>query len=396
MNTKVKAVNAEIIENVVNEVTIENPSRQTSLKVIDENGVINLSNLTDADRERYNRLNRSLVVTDINSISNYGSDLQTTMSKYSNEFLTAVRGSNGSEIGELITNLLGELDYIDVDELKKPTAIQRFIRRIPILNKLTNNLSKILKKYDSITENIDSLTQKINVTRLTSLRDNNVLQTMFENNMVYGKQIEELIIAGQLKLEEVRNQISEMQANANNYESHEIQDLMEFTNNLERRVNDLITLRYVIKQTLPQIRAVQYNNIAVADKAQSIIATTIPVWKNQLSIAVALHNQQANIEAHRKVSETTNLILRKNAEMLRTNSVNVARENERSVIDIETLRNTTQQLIETIREVKEIHEQGAIQRREAENELIKIETELNQNMIANNVSSKQLCFSVKN
>lgn len=395
MNTKVKSVNAEIIENVVNEVTIENPSRQTSLKVIDENGVINLSNLTDADRERYNRLNRSLVVTDINSISNYGSDLQTTMSKYSNEFLTAVRGSNGSEIGELITNLLGELDYIDVDELKKPTAIQRFIRRIPILNKLTNNLSKILKKYDSITENIDSLTQKINVTRLTSLRDNNALQTMFENNMVYGKQIEELIIAGQLKLEEVRNQINEMQANADNYESHEIQDLMEFTNNLERRVNDLITLRYVIKQTLPQIRAVQYNNIAVADKAQSIIATTIPVWKNQLSIAVALHNQQANIEAHRKVSETTNLILRKNAEMLRTNSVNVARENERSVIDIETLRNTTQQLIETIREVKEIHEQGAIQRREAENELIKIETELNQNMIANNVSSKQLCFSVK-
>ena len=138
---------------------------------------------------------------------------------------------------------------------------------------------------------------------------------------------------------------------------------------------------------MPQIRTVQYNNIAVADKAQSIIATTIPVWKNQLSIAVALHNQQANIEAQRKVSDTTNLILKKNAEMLRQNSAMVARENERSVIDIETLRTTTQQLIETIREVKEIHEQGALQRKAAEDELIKIETEMNNHMISSGHSN---------
>ena len=388
MKTRTQVKEAEIVNDNVIDLTEKKPMVSGELKVINENGVINLDNLSSEDKERYSRLNRSLVVTDINSISNYGADLQNIMGKYSNDFLTAVRGSNGGEVGELINNLLGELNYIDIDELKAPSRFQKFIRRIPILNKLVSNVDKMLHKYDSITKNIDSLTQKITATRLASLRDNNALQTMFENNIAYGKQIEELIIAGKIKSDEVKKQLEEMQSNADQYESHEIQDVMEFHNNLERRLNDLLMLRFVIKQSLPQIRTVQYNNIAVADKAQTIIATTLPVWKNQLSIAVALHNQQTNIEAHRKVTDTTNLILQKNAEMLRQNSTMVARENERSVVDIETLRNTTQQLIETIREVKEIHEQASIQRKAAEDELVKIETELNTNMITSGSGSK--------
>ena len=292
--TKTQVKEAEIVMDEVIDLTEKKTKEKGELKVINDNGVINLDNISSAEMERYSRLNSSLVVTDINSISNYGADLQNTMGKYSNDFLTAVRGSNGGEIGELINNLLGELNYIDVDELKAPSTFQKFIRNIPILNKLVANVEKMLHKYDSITKNIDSLTQKITATRLASLRDNNALQSMFENNIAYGKQIEDLIIAGKIKSEEVKKQLAEMQANADQYESHEIQDVMEFQNNLDRRLNDLLMLRYVIKQSLPQIRTVQYNNIAVADKAQTIIATTIPVWKNQLSIAVALHNQQAN------------------------------------------------------------------------------------------------------
>ena len=227
---------------------------------------------------------------------------------------------------------------------------------LPILKSLVGSVEKVLHKYDSIQKNVDTIQKKIEVTRLTAMRDNNALQTMFENNIQYGKQVDELIIAGKLKLQEVNEQLNEMMANPQNYESHEIQDVQEFAHNLERRLSDMMTLRYVVKQSLPQIRTVQYNNIAIADKAQSIIATTIPVWKNQLSIAVALHNQKGNIEAHRRVTDTTNTILRKNAEMLRQNSVEVAKENERSVVSIETLRESTQQLIETIKEVKQIHE----------------------------------------
>ena len=282
------------------------------------------------------------------------------------------------------------MDYIDVDELKEPSALTKFVRRIPIINKLVKSVEKVLHKYDSISENVESIAQKISVTRLSSLRDNNALQTMFDNNIAYGKQIEDLIIAGKIKLDEVNATLADMMNNQDKYEPHQIQDVQEFAHNLDRRLNDMLSLRYVIKQSLPQIRTVQYNNIAIADKAQSIIATTIPVWKNQLSIAVALHNQKGNIEAHRRITETTNLILRKNAEMLRQNSTDVARENERSVVDIETLRDTTRQLIDTIKEVKQIHEEGAAKRRAAEEEIMKIESELDTNMICASNTMKLL------
>lgn len=386
MNTKVKTMTmteSPILDaNVIELGDKPNVDVKREIRVIDDNGNINLSAISEEDKKRYSQLTRNLVVTDINSISNYGSDMQNVMGKYSNDFLTAVRTPQSGEIGTLITDLLSELNYIDVDELKEPSALTKVIRKIPILNKLVKNVEKILNKYDSIAENVDTISKKIAVTRLSSLRDNNALQTMFENNVIYGKQIEDLIIAGKIKLDEVNSTLNEMMENQDKYEPHQIQDVQEFAHNLERRLSDMMALRYVIKQSLPQIRTVQYNNIAIADKAQSIIATTIPVWKNQLSIAVALHNQRENIEAHRKITETTNTILKKNAEMLRQNSTDVARENERSVIDIETLRDTTRQLIDTIKEVKQIHEEGAAKRKAAEEEILKIESELDTNMIS--------------
>lgn len=349
-------------------------------QVINDKGEVDLSLLSESQIKRCNQLTKSLSLKDINSISNYGADLHNTMTRYSNEFLTAVRASKGGEVGELITDLLNELNYVDIDELREPSLIKKIVRKIPILKHFVNNVEKIFNKYDSIQSNISNIEKKIQATRLTAMRDNNALQTMFENNVQYGKQVDELLIAGKLKLQEVNEQLNKMMSNQNDYESHEIQDVQEFSHNLEKRLSDMMTLRYVVKQSLPQIRTVQYNNIAIADKAQSIIATTIPVWKNQLSIAVALHNQKGNIEAHRRVTETTNSILKKNAEMLRQNSVEVAKENERSVVDIETLRESTQQLIETIKEVKQIHEEGALKRREAEAEIMKIESELDNNM----------------
>lgn len=394
MNTKVKTMTmteSPILDaNVIELGDRPNVDVKREIRVIDDNGNINISAISEEDKKRYSQLTRNLVVTDINSISNYGSDIQNVMGKYSNDFLTAVRTPQSGEIGTLITDLLSELDYIDVDELKEPSALTKVIRKIPILNKLVKSVDKILNKYDSIAENVDTISKKIAVTRLSSLRDNNALQTMFENNIIYGKQIEDLIVAGKIKLDEVNSTLNEMMENQDQYEPHQIQDVQEFAHNLERRLSDMMALRYVIKQSLPQIRTVQYNNIAIADKAQSIISTTIPVWKNQLSIAVALHNQKANIEAHRKITETTNTILKKNAEMLRQNSTDVARENERSVIDIETLRDTTRQLIDTIKEVKQIHEEGAAKRKAAEEEILKIESELDTNMVSSSNMLKLL------
>lgn len=361
-----------------------NVNIKKEVQLIDESGNVNLACLSEEEKQKYAKLNKSLVVTDINSISNYGSDLQNTMGKYSTDFLTAVRANQSGEIGGLINDLLNELGYIDVDELKEPSLVKKLIRKIPILKNLVTSVDKILNKYDSIAKNVDDIARKITTTRLASLRDNNALQVMFDNNVIYGKQIEDLIVAGKLKLEEVNKTLAHMMENQDQYEPHQIQDVQEFAHNLERRLTDMLTLRYVVKQSLPQIRTVQYNNIAIADKAQSIIATTIPVWKNQLSIAVALNNQKERIEAHRRITDTTNTILRKNAEMLHQNSVDVARENERSVVDIETLRDTTRELIDTIKEVKQIHEEAA------EEEIMKIESELDSSMVNLSMSGRYL------
>lgn len=347
------------------------PSRR-----IFEDGTVNIANLSTEELEKYRRLNSSLSVNDINSISSFGSELQETMAKYSNNFLSSVRTSKCDEIGTLIDNLLTELGYIDIEDFDDSSALKRTLLRIPVVNKLFKSVNKVLAKYDTIDKNVDTISKKITAIRMLALRDNNALQVMFDNNIEYGKQIEELIIAGKIKVQEIENMLKEMESHPENYDAYEIQDVKVFKNNLEKRLNDMLTLRYVIKQSLPQIRTVQYNNLSISDKAQSIISTTIPVWRNQLSISVALYNQKNSIEAQRKIADTTNKILVKNAEILKQNSIYAAQENERSVVDIETLRETTQKLIETLREVQSIHVEAERNRKAAEQEIIKIEREL--------------------
>lgn len=373
MNTEtITVVPVNVVDNV----------ESTKVKRINEDGSVDISNLTTSELSKYNKINSVLKINDINSIANYGSDLQNAMSKYSGEFLSTVRNQQSGEIGGLIDNLLGQLDYIDVDDLKAPSKVIRFMRKMPIVKHMVKSVEKVLQKYDTIENNIDTISKKIQATRLTSIRDNNSLQIMFNNNVEYCNQIEQLIIAGKIKLEEINSTINEMLQNPNNYEAYQISDAQNYQHSLERRLNDLNTLRYIMRQSLTQIRTVQTNNIAIAERAQTIVNTTVPVWKNQLSIAVALYNQKDSIEAHRKISETTNEILKKNAELLHTNSVEVAKENERSVVELETLKSTTAKLIETIREVKEIHANSTAQRRLAEQEIQKLETELDNKMIS--------------
>lgn len=348
----------------------------TILKRVYENGEVNLSNLSKDEIDKYNRLNSSLQINDINSITSYGSELQTSMTKYSNDFLNAVRTSRCGEIGTLIDDLLTELGYVDINDFDEVSPLKKFLMSIPIIKSLFKSVEKAMRKYDSIAKNVDDISKKIGAMRLLAVRDNNALQVMFDNNISYGEQIEELIIAGKLKLEEVNNKIDEMNINADQYDSYEIHDVEMFKNNLERRLTDMLTLRYVIKQSLPQIRTVQFNNLAIADKAQSIISTTIPVWRNQLSIAVALNNQKNSIEAQRKISDTTNKILLKNAEILKNNSIYVAKESERSVVDVETLRETTVKLIDTLNEIQNIHKEASNNRKMIESDLIKIENQL--------------------
>lgn len=359
--------------------TTNNNIPTPSLQRIDNQGNINLENLDQNEINRLSELNKSLLVTDVNSVLNYGADLQSTMEKYSNDFLNSVRTFNSGEVGTHISELLTELNYIDVDELNQ-SGFKAFLSKVPLLKNLVVNVKRIFQKYDTVISNVDKISNKIKAGRINSLKDNTALQTMFDNNVEYIKQIEQLIIAGQLKFQELQVKLAEMEGNPANYKDYEIADLREYIMRLDKRLADMKIIRYVMMQSLAQIRVVQNNNTAIADKAQSIISTTIPVWKNQLTIAVALYRQKANVEMQRKVAETTNTILEKNAELLRQNSIEVARENENTVVSIDTLKKTTQSLISTLDEVKKIHEEGMRNRQVLDKELQTLETELRKNV----------------
>ncbi|MBO9675338.1 MAG: toxic anion resistance protein [Sphingobacteriaceae bacterium] len=354
------------------------PQTLTPVK-LDKDGNVDLEKITSEETIKYQEIGKSLEPSDVNSILNYGSEAQNSMEKYSNEFLSSVRTYNSGEVGGLINELLTELNYIDVSELEQ-SGFKSFISKIPFLKSLVVDVKKLFQKYDVVVNNIDKITNKIKAGRLNSIKDNSSLQTMFDSNVGYIHQMEELIIAGQLKYNELSIKLAEMEGRPADYQDYEIADLRDFISRLDKRLADMKIVRFIMLQSLAQIRVVQNNNTSIAEKAQSIISTTIPVWKNQLTIAVALQRQKANVEMQKKISDTTNTILQKNAEMLKQNSIDVAKENEKTVVSLETLKRTTSSLIETLNEVKQIHEAGAQSRRVLDGELKTLEAELKKNV----------------
>ncbi|AMR34634.1 tellurite resistance protein [Mucilaginibacter sp. PAMC 26640] len=344
-----------------------------------KDGTVDLSNITPDEVKKYGELSKDLNPKDVNSILNYGTEVQNSMERYSNTFLSSVRTFNSGEVGVLITDLLNELNYIDVDELNQ-SGFMKFVTSIPFLKGIVMDTKKLFAKYDTVVNNIDKITNKIKAGRVNSIKDNASLQTMFDSNVTFIHQMEELIISGQLKYNQLNEELAVMDGNPANYEDYQIADMRDFVNRLDKRLADLKVVRFIMLQSLAQIRVVQNNNTTIAEKAQSIVSTTIPVWKNQLTIAVALNRQKENVEMQKKISDTTNTILQKNAELLKQNSIDVAREGEKTVVSIETLKRTTQSLIETLTEVKRIHDEGTQNRKTLNSELQNLETELKKNV----------------
>ncbi|RKS95962.1 toxic anion resistance protein [Chryseobacterium defluvii] len=348
--------------------------------LVDRDGNVNLTQIQEEERQRYEALANSIDETNPGSIVNFGSDLQKTLANQSDSFLGNVRRSNSGEVGELINNLLVELNYVDVDELNNTNKVKGFLSRLPFMKKVMTQVENLFAKYDKIVNNIDQISHKVNAGIITSSKDNAVLQTIFDSNINSIKQIEDLVIAGNLRMEKAGQELAEMEANAQNYADYQIADKRDFIARLDRRMADLKVVRLIMMQSLPQIRLVQNNNVSIAEKAQTILTTTLPVWKNQLSLAVAMYRQQQNIEIQQKVSSTTEEILRKNAERLGQNSRNVAKANEQTIVSAETLRETTTMLINTLNEVKQIQKQGAENRRKLDQDLQTLEHELKANI----------------
>lgn len=372
--TSTKKATPSVAEGEIVEVMKAKPKRNI---VLSDNGDVNLSLINKEDKKRYTEIASCLNENDMTSIMNYGSDLQNAMDAYSNDFLTQRFDSTSSiKSAELIANLLGELQEVDIAELNEPSALKRFIRRIPLLKKLVTSVEQIKAKYNTIQKNIDGITQKLEQTRLIAIRDNNLLEKQFQNNLSYVGQLGELIIAGKMKSKELEDEINTMKEESYNYNDYEIRKVEDFKNNLDKKITDLVMMRYSFQQSLVQINIIQQTNTQDAQNTEMQIKTTIPIWKNQMSMAVALYNQKKSIEASNLVTNTTNEILRRNSEMMKTQAIEVAKQSQRTVIDIETLEKTHKDLIATIEGVEKAQEEGRAKRAAAEKRIEELEKDM--------------------
>lgn len=374
----VKVITDEVESELNGETEIANVPKTR----LSDTGEIDVSLIPAKKKAYYSEIAKVLDEKDLTSIASYGSDLQRAMDTYSSDFLKQSFDSNNSiESAQLISNLLGELHEVNIDDLEAPSAVKRFLRKIPGLRRLVVSVEQIKAKYDTIEKNIDGIVQKLETARQISIRDNNNLQKQFENNVDYVEQLGELIIAGKIKSQELEKLIEDMKANSEEYDDYQISDVEEYKNSLDKRLTDLTMLRYAFKQSLTQIRIIQRTNIMNANNTEQQIAMTIPLWKNQLSLAVALYDQKQTLEISSKVADTTNEIFKKNAEMMKTQAIEVAKQNQRTVIDIETLRKTTSDLLTTVEGVQKAQLEGAQKRAAAEQELFKLEKQMSQTAI---------------
>ena len=378
----------------IHEEAKEELTNGTAIKRVEDNGEVNTHGLSVARQSYYREIASVLNEKDITTISSYGSDLQKAMDSYSSDFLKQSFDSKvGIESAQLISNLLGELHEVNISDLEAPSPIKKFLRKIPLVNKLIVSVEQIKAKYDTIEKNIDGIVKKLEATRQIAIRDNNLLQKQFENNCDYVDQLEDLIVAGKMKSEEVAALVADMKSRPNEYEEYQISDIEEFKNSLDKRLSDLIALRFAFKQSLTQIRIIQRTNLMHANTTESQIAMTIPLWKNQLSLAVALCDQKQAIEVGTKVTDTTNELMRKNAEMMKAQSIEVAKQSQRMVIDVETLQKATQELIATVEGVQKAQKEGAEKRALAEAQIAKLENEIHMKAIGVAESTQRVIAS---
>lgn len=345
--------------------------------------------LSPKQRKEYLELARSIDEHDLGSIQQYGSDVSKVVETNGNALLENVRSTSNNEVVQMTNELLAQLNLIDLDELQSPSSFKRFLRRVPVLRNLVLSAENVINKYDNIRSNVDKIANKIRESGIIAKRDNNTLQLVFDNNVEYIKTIRELIIAAKLKDEELKAKIQDMVEHPDKYEAIEVHDARNFQNELEKRIANMEVTETIFNQNLFQIRAIQSNNHSLANTATEMVNNVIPIWKNQLTLSVVMNNQRNNIEAQKKVSETTNKILVENAKIMKQNSIEVAKASEQTVVSLDTLQQTTKSLIDTIAEVKKIQEDGKKMRATLEQNLVAYGEQLNSKILEINGTSAQ-------
>ena len=342
-----------------------------------------LEALKPEHREKALALAKQIDPTNHQAVLQYGVAAQAELSKFSHAILHHVQTKDAGPVGEVISELMAKIKEVNPDDLMP--AKKGWLSRL--FGAVAKPLQEMVAKYQKIGVEIDKIADRLEKHRHLLLRDIMMLETLYEKNKDYFEALNIYIAAAEYKLEELRTKtIPEKQAEAERSGDQmawqEVQDLRQFADRLEKRGHDLKLSRQVTIQTAPQIRMIQHMNETLVERIQSSILHAIPLWKNQVVIALTLFRQQRAAAAQKQVAETTNKLLLRNSEMLKTNSIEIAKENERGLVDIETLKRTQENLIATLEETLKIQAEGRLKRQQAERELAAMEAELKQTLLA--------------
>ena len=334
--------------------------------------------LTPEERKIVDDFADKIDVTNTTQVMQYGSAAQKKIASFSETALNNVRTKDLGEVGEAITGLVTELKGFDATEEEQ--GFLGFFKRSG------NKIAAMKAKYDKVEVNVDRITGVLDQHQVTLLKDIAMLDKMYDMNLSYFKELSMYILAGKKKLQQVRATVlPELVEKAKRTglpeDAQAANDMSGMCESFEKKLHDLELTRMVSIQMGPQIRLVQNNDKIMAEKIQSTLVNTIPLWKSQMVLALGLAHSQQAMQAQRAVTDMTNELLRKNADALKMGSIETAREAERGVVDIETLKHTNEQLISTLDEVKRIQNEGREKRRAAEAELGRIEGELKEKLL---------------
>ena len=342
---------------------------------------LNYDALTEQEKRAIDEFNSKIDVQDSTQVLQFGSQAQNKISQFSDSVLEDVKTKNLGEVGDLLSDLVGQIKSFDseiADQNKGGIA--------KLFTSAKRQLDKIIAKYNKIDSNIDMIEKSLENHKLQMLKDINIFDTMYKKNLDYFKELSLYIIAGERKLDEFRNvTLPELQKIAaesgEQLDAQKVHDMEGIINRLEKKIYDLKTTRIISIQMAPQIRMIQNNEAELVEKIQGSLTNTIPLWKNQMVLALGINNAKQALGAQKAVTKLTNDMLNKNSEMLKQGSIDIAQESERAIVDVETLQKTNANIIETLDKVIEIHENGRQKRKEAEEQLEEIEKELKEKMV---------------
>ena len=365
-----------------------NAQRQTQIQTVEPSKEIakvtqQTEIISPEDRKRIDEIKNAIDLTDSQASVQYGINAQRNIAEFSDTILNNIRSKDSGYVGELLSNLVVKVKGFEVDGSDSGS----FIKKIPIFGSLVGKAQNMMAEYDKLSVQVDKIQGELDKARMVMLKDIVMFDTMYDKNVEYFKELQLYIRAGEEKIQELQTQTIPRlrQEAANSQNQMAVQLVSDFENavsRFEKKVHDLKLSKTIAIQTAPQIRLIQNNDKVLVDKVQSAIFNTIPLWKSQIVIALGLSRQQKVLQMQREITNTTNELLRRNAEMLKQSTLETARETERGIVDIETVKKVNDDLISTIEETIKIQQEGRQKRKAAEAELVQIEDRLKQTLLA--------------